>query len=133
MADRGTGAASVVSLRGPLESHLVIWPTRDYCACVEAYDYYTTLHALFDGSLHIGRGDLHERMLRPSSEARRIIEAASYCEEWLEKDFQRIFSSYAKFSACLPGALMENIICLQRWLLAGKVVGSLNTAEMMAV
>ena len=27
---------------------------------------------------------------------------------------------------------MENIICLQRWLLAGKVVGSLNTAEMMA-
>ena len=67
-------------------------------ACVEAYDYYTTLHALFDGSLHIGRvditlgngkglcqlpavvpgrGDLHERMLRPSSEARRIIEALS--------------------------------------------------------
>ena len=65
----------------------VIWPTRDYCAktdlvcqgsmwrlaaavlhstlkfmlnqgaCVEAYDYYTTLHALFDGSLHIGRVD----------------------------------------------------------------------------
>ena len=32
----------------------------------------------------------------------------------------------------VTGALMENIICLQRWLLAGKVVGSLNTAEMMA-
>ncbi|CAE7645693.1 unnamed protein product [Symbiodinium sp. CCMP2456] len=116
-----------------LESVDVGFPVTDQCACVEAYDYYTTLHALFDGSLHIGRGDLHERMLRPSSEARRIIEAASYCEEWMEKDFQRIFSSYAKFSACLPGALMENIICLQRWLLAGKVVGSLNTAEMMAI
>ncbi|CAE7201598.1 Kcnb2 [Symbiodinium natans] len=109
----------------------VIWPARDYCACVEAYDYYTTMHALFDGSLHIGRGDLHERLLRPSSEARRMVEAASYCEEWLEKDFQRIFSTYAKFSACLPGALMENIVCLQRWLLGGKVIGSLNTAEMM--
>ena len=32
----------------------------------------------------------------------------------------------------LPGALMENMVCLQRWLLSGKVAGSLNTAEMMA-
>lgn len=108
----------------------VIWPARDYCACVEAYDYYTTMHALFD-TLQLGRPDLHSRLLRPGSEIRRMVEAASHCEEWLEKDFQRIFSSYAKHSACLPGALMENIICLQRWLLAGKVVGSLNTAEMM--
>ncbi|CAL1157771.1 unnamed protein product, partial [Cladocopium goreaui] len=108
----------------------VIWRERDYCACVEAYDYYTTMHALFE-TLHIGRGDLHGRLQRKSSEIRRMVEAAEHCEEWLEKDFQRIFSSYAKHSACLPGALMENIICLQRWLLAGKVVGSLNTAEMM--
>eukprot|EP00913_Durusdinium_trenchii_P009979 g9365.t1 len=109
----------------------VIWPERDYCACVEAYDYYTTMHSLFENSLHIGRGDLHRRLLRKGTEIRRMVEAAEHCEEWLEKDFQRIFSSYAKHSACLPGALMENIVCLQRWLLAGKVVGSLNTAEMM--
>lgn len=32
----------------------VIWPERDYCACVEAYDYHTTMHALFETSLHIG-------------------------------------------------------------------------------
>ncbi|CAJ1332181.1 unnamed protein product, partial [Effrenium voratum] len=109
----------------------VIWPQRDYCACVEAYDYHTTMHALFETSLNIGRGDLHQRLLRKGSEIRRVVEAAEYCEEWLEKDFQRIFSSYAKHSACLPGALMENMVCLQRWLLSGKVAGSLNTAEMM--
>ena len=35
----------------------VIWPERDYCACVEAYDYYTTMHALFETSLQIGQSD----------------------------------------------------------------------------
>ena len=37
-----------------IESSEVIWPERDYCACVEAYDYHTTMHALFETSLHIG-------------------------------------------------------------------------------
>ena len=30
---------------------------------MEAYDYYTTMHALFDGSLHIGRGVLSEWLI----------------------------------------------------------------------
>ena len=74
---------------------------------------------------------LDTRMLRNQSEVRRMIEVSDHCEEWIGSDFQRIFSSYAKHSACLPGAIMENIVCMQRWLLGGKVVGAMNTAEMM--
>jgi len=60
-----------------------------------------------------------------------MIDVADDCEEWLNKDFQKVFTSYAKLSACLPGDLMENIVCMSRWLLNGKVVGAVNTAEMM--
>ncbi|CAK0795072.1 unnamed protein product, partial [Prorocentrum cordatum] len=109
----------------------VIWPERDFCSCVEGYDYYTTLHALFDLSLHITRPDFPDRVLRSTSEVHRMVRAADHCDEWLDQDFLRIFSSYAKLSACLPGAVMENIVCMQRWLLDGKVMGALNTAEMM--
>jgi len=49
----------------------------------------------------------------------------------LTKDFQRLFSSYAKHSACLPGAILENVVCMTRWVFHGHVAGVLNTAEML--
>eukprot|EP00929_Paragymnodinium_shiwhaense_P069732 TRINITY_DN35186_c0_g1_i2.p1 TRINITY_DN35186_c0_g1~~TRINITY_DN35186_c0_g1_i2.p1 ORF type:complete len:910 (+),score=163.99 TRINITY_DN35186_c0_g1_i2:121-2850(+) len=109
----------------------VIWPQRDFCSCVEGYDYYATMHAMFDQVFKVSRRDFPRRTLRATSAPRRAFASAEHCEDWLDKDFKRLFSSYAKLSACVPGAIMENVVCMHRWLLDGEVVGALNTAELM--
>jgi len=108
-----------------------IWDQRDFCSCVEGYDYYATMHALFDQTLQLSRKDFAIRTLQSRGTPRRVIDVADHCEEWLDKDFLRLFSAYAKLSACIPGAIMENIVCMHRWILNHHVVGALNTAEMM--
>ena len=93
----------------------VIWRERDYCACVEAYDYYTTMHALFE-TLHIGQS--HLRCDR--DESVYIVQNPGVLV-WIEHiDFKSLsFASLDYASSSL--SILFHLSLLRPFSLAGKM------------